>query len=213
MANTTDWGSRLNKFYAAQYAWLLRIMNLLFVVMFVLFGIILYLEYKKPWPSYFQSAADGSIKRIYALTSPMVGPRALRDWATQAATSAYTYNFNDYDERFAETSVYFTPSAWSAFVDSISSANIIDNTVTKKLIVSSVRKGAAVIVDQRIISGVWTWRVQVPILVSYRGGVAAKEETLVVNMLITRVPTTEVSTGIAISQFYAYPLGGGSALR
>ena len=46
----------------------------------------------------------------------------------------YNYDFNNYAQRFRETSDYFTPGAWSAFADSIASANIIDNTITQRII-------------------------------------------------------------------------------
>lgn len=213
MARKPDWNERLNNFYRMQYAWLLRIMNTLLIVMGILFGIILYLDYKQPWPRYYQSSADGSIRRIYALTRPMVGQRALRDWATLVAVQAYTYNFNDYAARFASLEEYFTADAYDAFLDSIASANVIDDLITKKIIVSAVANGATVVVDQRTIADRWTWKVQVPLLVSYRGGVEPYETSLIVNMLITRVPSRDVPKGIAVKQFYAVAASPTTAIQ
>lgn len=208
MANQADWSRRLNKFYAAQYAWILRMLNFLLIGVVAAFAIILYLDYTKPRPTYYQAAADGSIMRLYPLYSPMMGPRALRDWATQVAVSAYTYNFADYEERFTETASYFTPKAWSAFYNSLIAANVLDDTVTKKLIVSAVASGATVITDRREIAGYWTWLVQVPLLVTYRSGGISQPRDMIINMLITRVPAREVPQGIAVAQFYSQVMGG-----
>lgn len=212
MADKVDFGQRLNNFYRVQYAWLLRMLNVLLIVMGVLFGVILYLDYNKPRPDYFQFSPDGSYSRIYGLSRPMVGTKALREWAGQAAISAYTYNFNDYATRFEETKGYFTPSGWSAFMEKVNQANIIDDIITKQLIVSAVVTGVPVVKDQRIINDKWTWSVQCRILVSYRGGVEPYQEELVVSMIITRVPSREVPKGIAIVQFFAAPAGGRAVL-
>lgn len=212
MAEKIDFQTKLNNFYRAQYAWLLRILNLLLIVIAIIFGVIIYQAYNKPWPSYYQSGADGSISRIYAITSPVIGARALRDWSTQVAVSAYTYNFNDYLARFKETSEYFTAEGWSAFAYSVNQSAIIDKLITQKMIVSAVASDATVIVDQRVINGTWTWKVQVPLLVSYRGGVIASQSELVITMLVTRVPSSVVPKGIAVAQFYAVPRGGAVAI-
>ncbi|MCB1828405.1 MAG: DotI/IcmL/TraM family protein [Coxiellaceae bacterium] len=212
MAQNNDFQNKLNNFYRVQYAWLLRVLNVLIIAIVVLFVVIMYQDYKKPWPSYYQSGADGSISRIYGITSPVVGPRALRDWATQVAVSAYTYNFNDYQQRFEETREYFTSAGWSAFASSINNSNLIDKVTTQKMIVSSVASGATVIVDQQVVNDTWTWKVQVPLLVSYRGGVVPSQDNLVVTMLITRVPSSVAPKGIAVAQFYSVPRGGGTEL-
>lgn len=211
MAQKQDWESRLNNFYRLQYAWLLRIMNFLLISMACLFVYIVYLDYKRPWPRYYQSAADGSINRVYALSRPMVGTKALREWATLVAVQANTFNFSDYEKRLEEMEQYFTPDAWSVFLSSIDQANIVDDLVTKKLIISAVANGATVVTDQRMIGGQYTWRVQVPLLVSYRGGVQPYDQSLIINMLITRVPSRDVPKGIAVKQYFAQAATPGAA--
>ena len=79
----------------------------------------------------------------------------------------------------------------------------------KKLIVSAVATKAPVILQKGLLNGVYAWRVQMPLLVTYQSANEFSQQNNVVTILISRVPTLNSPRGIGIAQFIVGPAGGG----
>jgi intracellular multiplication protein IcmL len=73
--------------------------------------------------------------------------------------------------------------------------------LAKKLVVSAVATGAPVILQQGLLFGTYTWRVQLPVLVTYQSASEFSQQTVTITMLITRVSTLTTPKGIGIAQF------------
>jgi intracellular multiplication protein IcmL len=131
---------------------------------------------------------------------PIMSTRALLSWARQAAISANTYDFVNYLEAFKHTANYFTERGWQQFRASIE-PNVRD-VIARGLRVSAVAINAPVVTDQGVLGRRFSWRVVVPILVTYESASAKAQQRLLVNMLIERVSTREIPRGIAIVQFF-----------
>jgi len=78
----------------------------------------------------------------------------------------------------------------------------LETVIAKKLTVSAVPTGAPIILDQKVIGGVYKWKIQLPMLVTYESSSTKITQPTLVTMLITRVSTLEVPKGIAIDAFY-----------
>lgn len=67
---------------------------------------------------------------------------------------------------------------------------------------SAVATGAPVILDRGLISGVYKWKVQIPLLITYESASTNISQPVVATMLVTRVSTLDTPKGIAIDAFY-----------
>ncbi len=196
-----------NSFYRDGYGKVMVALQLSFLVIVALVAAIFYVVTHPPEPKYFAVEADGSLIHIKPLDQPNLASSALLQWANQAAIAAYTYNFVNYKQELMAASEYFTPEGWHSFMTAIQESNNLKAVLEKKLVVSAVATGAPVIQQQGVLKGVYSWSVQMPMLVTYQSANEVSQQSLVVKMLITRVSTLNSVRGIGIAQFVVAEAG------
>lgn len=192
-----------NDFYRDNYRKVVGMLLFSVLIMVVLVGGLIYIITNPPLPRYFATTIDGRISPLVPLDQPNIAPTALLQWANTAAVSAYTYNFVNYQQALQEAQNYFTPDGWAAFMEALSSSNNLTAVKAKKLVVSAVATGAPVILQQGMLSGVYAWRIQMPMLVTYQSASQFSRQSILVTMLVTRVSTLNSPQGIGIAQFVA----------
>lgn len=190
-----------NDFYKDNYRKVVIALLLCIFIIAILMGSIIYMVSNPPEPRYFATTNDGRIMPLIPLEQPNLSNAALLQWANTAAISAYTYNFIDYRQRLQEASEYFTPDGWRAFLDALKASNNLNAVTDKKLIVSAVAVKAPTVLEQGVLMGRYTWKVQLEMLVNYQSPSQMVQQNLVVTMLIVRVPTLSSARGIGIAQF------------
>lgn len=190
-----------NNFYRDNYRRLvLSLMFLLFIVIFLV-GVIFYQIYNRPESKYFATTTDGRIMQLFPLSEAMLSPGELLQWTHRAAVAAYTYNFVDYHDAMQTLQNQFTPSGWKYYEDALKISRTLEMVIAKKLIVSAVATGAPVILDQAVINGVYAWKVQIPLLVTYQSPNEKTQQSMIVTIIVSRVPTVDMPKGIAIVSF------------
>lgn len=190
-----------NNFYRDNYR---RVVSALLVAVFAIIALtaaVVYLVMERPAPTYFATTDSGRLIPIIPLNRPVMNSIAITRWATTAATSAYSFNFLNYRQQLQAASQYFTDSGWKNYLDKLKSSGNLDAVTKRKLILTSVPGGAAVIVNQGLLNGRYAWRVQMPLLATFRSSSETKySNAMMVTMLIVRVSTTVNPQGIAIDQ-------------
>ena len=73
--------------------------------------------------------------------------------------------------------------------------------IAKKLVVSSTATGAPVVLQQGLLNGVYAWRVQMPMVVTYQSASQVAQQNVMVTMLVTRISTLNSARGVGITQF------------
>ena len=141
--------------------------------------------------------------KLYPLSVPVVSNSYLLSWVNQAAVAAYTYNFVNYRAQLQSASDYFTPDGWRGFEQALTASRNLQTVIARKLVATAVATGAPVIEDQRVIAGRYSWRISLPILIKYESASTQFKQSLVVRMIVVRVPTVDNPRGIAIQQFIA----------
>ncbi|MBA2654551.1 MAG: type IVB secretion system apparatus protein IcmL/DotI [Gammaproteobacteria bacterium] len=199
-------------FYRDSYRRVVTALLFMILVSLILSAIIYYLATHRPEPKYFATSADGRITPIYPLTAPMVSDSALLQWANQAAVAAYTYNFATYRKELQDASEFFTPEGWNDFETALQSSRNLETVINKKLVVTAVATGAPVILDRGVLNNHYSWKVQMPLLVTYESASTTIQQPILVTMLITRVSALNVPKGIAIASFVASETSGGQNL-
>lgn len=198
-----------NQFYKDSQRKVILALLIAIVVNIVLVSMLVYMITHPPAPKYFATTINGRITPLFPLNEPNQSDSAVLQWANQAAIAAFTYNFVNYRDELQASSGFFTADGWDQFLNALQSSNNLDAVKAKKLIVSAVATRAPIILQKGVLNGSFSWRVQMPILVTYQSASEFTQQNNVVTMLITRVSTLNSPRGIGISQFVVGPASGG----
>ncbi|HAT7793685.1 TPA: type IV secretion protein DotI [Legionella pneumophila] len=198
-----------NKFYKDSQRKVILALLIAIVVNVVLASLVVYMITHPPAPKYFATSINGRITPLFPLDEPNQSDSAVLQWANQAAIAAFTYNFVNYRDELQASSGFFTAEGWDQFLGALEQSNNLDAVKVKKLVVSAVATRAPIILQKGVLNGRYSWRVQMPILVTYQSASEFTQQNNVVTMLITRVSTLNSPRGIGISQFVVGPASGG----
>ena len=197
-----------NEFYRDSYRRVMMALMLSLLINFGLGSLLFFMITNPPKPKYFATSINGRITPLSALDKPNQSDSAVLQWANQAAVASYTYNFVNYRSELQAASVFFTPKGWRQFLESIKASRNLEAVKDKKLVVSAVATQAPVILAKDVINGRYSWRVQMPMTVTFQSASERTQENYIVTMLITRISTLNSPRGIGISQFVVAPAGG-----
>lgn len=151
--------------------------------------------------TFFVDMPNGESTEVFPLTEPNVTPSSLTKWVTQGVTNAYTLDFYQYQDSIDSLKEYFTKGGYKTFLDSLQESGSLNKIIKDKLVVSAVAINSAIILQEGIMDGVYTWKIQLPLLLNYQGAsTTSTQKTIAVNVLVTRVPTSEAPKGIGIAQ-------------
>jgi intracellular multiplication protein IcmL len=197
------------EFYRDGYRKLIIIVLGLLIGNIFMASIIFYMKSHEAAPRYFATSADGRITRLYAMTEPVVSVSALLDWSRRASVAAYSYDFVHYRGQLQAASEYFTPDGWEKFINALRSSGNLKTVIAKKLVATAVPTGVPVLLNRGVIDGKYSWKVRLPLLVTYQSQSQTFQQTVMVTMIVARVPNLNDPKGIAIVQFVASAGGGG----
>jgi intracellular multiplication protein IcmL len=167
-----------------------------------------YVYQHPPEPVYFATSANGRIMPLIPLNEPNSSDGVILQWANLATVAAYSYNFVNYRNELQSASEFFTAEGWSTFLDALKESNNLEAVISKKLVVTAVATRAPVILQKGVLSGRYSWRIQIPILVTYQSASEFSQQNLVVTMLVTRISTLNNPKGVGIAQFVSAPYSG-----
>jgi len=190
-----------NNFYRDNYRRLVLSLTILLLIITFLIGTIFYQIYNRPEPKYFATTSDGRIMQLFPLSEAMLSPGELLQWTHRAAIAAYTYNFVNYRDAMQQLQNQFTSAGWRYYEDALKISRTLEMVIAKKLVVSAVATGTPVILDQAVINGVYAWKVQIPLLVTYQSPNEQTQQSMLVTIIVSRVPTVDMPKGIAIVSF------------
>lgn len=199
-----------NSFYRDGQRRLVSGLLITLLVNVVMASLLVYVITHPPEPTYFATSINGRITPLYPLDQPNQSDSAVLQWANQAAIAAFTYNFVNYRDELQSSSGFFTADGWQQFLTALQQSNNLDAVKAKKLIVSAVATRAPIILQKGMLNGRYSWRIQMPLLVTYQSASEFSQQNNVVTMLITRVSTLNSPRGIGISQFVVGPASSGS---
>lgn len=154
----------------------------------------------RPQQTYFLDGPSGEIE-VFPLSEPNVTPSSLLKWVTQAVTSIYTLDFYNYNENLESAKQYFTIEGHENYLKALNASGSLNKIINDKLVESAVAIDTAVILQEGIMNNVYSWKIQLPLLLTYQGAsTSSTQKTIVVNVLVTRVPTDLAPKGIGIAQ-------------
>ncbi|MBP9764128.1 MAG: DotI/IcmL family type IV secretion protein, partial [Gammaproteobacteria bacterium] len=124
-----------------------------------------------------------------------------------AATSTFTFDFFNHKDQLKAMKDYFTADGFDSFMASLQETGVLTTIIEKKLILSAVAIGPAIVLTEEGIGSKHSWRIQVPLIVRYQSANVDETRTQVVEVLVTQVSTQDAPKGIGIAQYIAREVG------
>lgn len=156
---------------------------------------------------FFAKPPNDPIFRLTVLERPNVSSKALLSWATLAATATFSLDFVNYEENIKALKDYFTVDGYQNFLQSLSAAGTVATILDKKLVLTAVPIGPAIILSEGEQYGGYTWQIQLPLLIRYQSVSTNETSVKLITMLVTQVSTKLASKGIGIAQYIAVDAG------
>lgn len=194
---------QLNEFYRDNYRRTMKILAVMIVICAILASVLAWMTYDKKQPLYYAAMTTGEVVPMHALSEPVVTSDFIIRWSSLTARLIYNLNFATYQQQLNEVKNRFTSDGWEKMIGALNSSGLIQQMLGSKLIISSVVSGPPVILSRLIIHGRFTWRVQMPMLVTYTSASESSQRRILITMNIQRVPTLDVANGVQIIDFSA----------
>ena len=195
-----------NEFYRDGYRSLLRLALLQgLAILGLLAAMYLVIQIHQPENRYFATTEDGRLVPMVPLNEPNLSVPALMSWVAQSSTEVMTFGFNDYRRRLQEASRNFTRRGWESFTQALQKARIIEMVEANQQVVTAAPQGAPILESEGLVAGRYQWVVQLPLVLTYQSGSRTKSDSLLVTVVIVRVPRLESPNGVGIEQWIAVP--------
>lgn len=191
--------NRFNFYYNYYQTFLYGLIVSLFLLL-AMVVLVLYQLFHRPLPIFEAIAKNNKRMVLTPYFEPNYLPSTILKWASKAAVASYNFNFIEYEQQIALAAPFYTGAGWAAYRSSVN--RLISDIIAKRIFVNSVVSGAPVITHQGMYPGKgYTWRIQMPFLVSYTTAETVSRESYFVLMTVVKIPTTVEPTGIGIDQF------------
>lgn len=195
-----------NDFYKDGFYKVLFALGLILVAMGALIAVSCYLFFSKPKPVVFSVDNDWRVLPPVPVNLSYISAADLLQWVSGVVPSAFTYDFVNYSTELAAEQANFTANGWSAYQGHVNTYANRDTVEGSKLFVYGVAGGAPIIVNQALSAeGIYTWLIQMPVIVSNTAG---ESQTLTVQVVVVRVPTTDDLNGVRIDNMIVTQSGG-----
>lgn len=189
-----------NTFYRKYYHFFFYGTMVITFILMSIIGFVFYQMLHRPLPVFFAQQPTNEKMKLTPFTTPNLLPDTILRWAGKAATTAYTFDYVNYNVQLRLARPYFTADGWQIYLRSVEA---LINTVTQnQLFVNGVVAGTPVISNQGPLPGnSRVWRVQIPFLVTYQSANTSSKKHFIVVMMLVNVPTEVNPQGIGIDQF------------
>lgn len=196
-----------NEYYRDGYRTLLKVA--LFeaaIIVGLIFAMLFVIHVHQPENRYFATTEDGRLIPMVALNQPNLSNPALMSWVAQASTEVMTFGFNDYRRRLQEASRNFTRRGWESFTEALDLSGILGMMESNNQVINAAPSGAPVLKSEGVVRGRYQWVVQLPMVLSYQSGTQTRSDSILVTLVVVRVPRLESPSGVGIEQWIAAPL-------
>lgn len=190
-----------NAFYRDNYRRALFVLLLLFITNVVLTGAVMYKWLYPARPQYFATTSDGRLINRHAMSDPVVSDDYVLQWSANAVRRAFSLDYQHWQSQLQSSSIYFTDWGWKYFLQSIKKSNNLETLKKLKMVSSAEITNTPRIERKEVLDGVYAWKVQMSILVTYENINRSIPMPMDVTLIVMRSPVTQSPDRIAINNF------------
>ena len=158
-----------------------------------------------PLPHFFYTDGKGTPYEIQPLDAPVMADADLLTWTVNSVVAAYTVNFKEYRDQLSRAAAHFTIRGWNSFGAAFIQTGNFEEVKRARLVATAQPERAATIRDRAVIGGRLTYKIELPLIVTYENENSANSAHLMVTVLVVREIETSHPDGIAIDQINAPP--------
>ncbi len=166
----------------------------------------IWMSHHPPQPKFFYTDGKGTPYEIQPLDAPVMAEADLLIWTTRSIVAAYTVNFSEYRDQLSRAAAHFTIRGWNSFGAAFIRTGNFEKLKSARLVATAVPEKAATIRERAVIGGVLTYKIELPLLVTYENENNSPSQHLLVTVLVVRAIETRHPDGIAIDQINAPPV-------
>jgi intracellular multiplication protein IcmL len=157
---------------------------------------------------YFAVTPDLRVMEMNSLEEPFLSSEGLLNWTGEVVTGALSLDFLHWKKKLMSLRNNFDPKGFESFVESLESGGHIKKIEEERLSLSAVMTDAPVIVSQGLKRGRMTWRIEMPLILSYQSssGISATQK-LLGEIVAERVRPSENPKGVVIRQVVLTKMG------
>lgn len=151
-------------------------------------------------------AVDSQTGRLIpmpALGQPYLSKGALLGWFVDCVVATNTYDYVNYQRQLGASAGCFTTSGWGEFTEALGRAGTIDQMKSQRMVANAVPTGAPVIAREGVRSGVYSWEIEMPVMVTFHGARTNTTQRLLLTAVVARVPTSVNKFGVGIDHYVA----------
>ncbi len=157
-------------------------------------------------PVYRYYAVDpaGQMESVVGLTAPNMTNRAILSWSINRVTEILTIGFGDFELKLNKQRLNFVPEGWKSFVHQFLEQDIGETFKHNQLVLTTVPSNVPVIIEQgQNKEGVYEWRVQMPVVMTYTtNNNQTQHQHSVITLTVVRVPLDQNPDGVAIKVWH-----------
>ena len=145
--------------------------------------------------------SDLRLAPLIPLDRPVLTQQGLLNWVSETITSSMSLDFLEWRKKLDNMRDNFDDAAYKSFLDSLQSSGILEMIKEKRLSASAIVTEAPVIIASGVVSGIATWRIEFPIIVSYESSQGVEStQHLLATVLVRRASTAKTPRGVVIQQ-------------
>jgi intracellular multiplication protein IcmL len=187
--------------YEAQNNKLFKILSIMQWTSIFLVLLIIFQAVTRPEPRYYGVTTELKVVEMIPMKEPSFTPKNIGSWTADVVTRALSLDFLYLREKLTDVQNDFSEIGFESYVKSLEQNGHIKKIETEKLNLSCALTGPPVVTNTKGIGREKTWRVEMPVLVSYQTsqGVVANQ-SLVAEVTVQKADASKKPRGVEISQ-------------
>ena len=187
--------------YRNNYRRAIKLLFALILALCISLGIIAFLLLNQPKPQYFAATPDLRLAPLVPLNQPVLTQQGLLNWVADTITGSMSLDFLEWRKKLDAMRENFDDAAYKSFLESLNTSGVLEMIREKRLSASAVVTKAPVIIASGNVSGVATWRIEFPLIVSYESSQGVEStQHLLATVLVRRASTATTPRGVVIQQ-------------
>ncbi|MCD6045155.1 MAG: icmL [Gammaproteobacteria bacterium] len=158
-------------------------------------------------PKYFQVKIEQGKKQfiqLQAYNARLLSRDDLLLWVQVVVGDIYTFNAITYPQKFKDLLAKdFTPAGADSFRQVLEDSQLLQQVTTQQLNLTSIVSGQPVILKEGALLGKYSWKVQMPVLLTFESANQITTKRIIVTVLIVNVPTKESPQAVAIQEIWS----------
>jgi intracellular multiplication protein IcmL len=175
-----------NDFYKGKARLALAVFFLCLLCIVMLVSMLVYLIKHPSSPRYFVTDDAGRFILDIPIQQPNMTTEEVTAWVVEAVQAAYSYDYVNYRAQLQNAQKYFTDFGWYSYMKGLQASNNLLALANRKQVVIAKVVGAPQLIGEHPIGkeGIYAYKFQIQLLVTYLKAPAYDEKTKFLNPLI-----------------------------